>query len=428
MKIKYFLPDWEDRLDPNFDFEADTLSRPRYEAFRNDQYAHEFLTEPPYDGILVSLAVYQEKVCLSRDKNGRPNIRGYQSIRGYFRLKGRSNKLKVMGDCGAFAYVNEERPPKIFNTRRVAELYHQLKFDYGVSVDHMVPDFIYTTSNEGKKEKVFLTERDKRKRVELSLRNAEAFILHHKKLGYAYIPIAAVQGTDPRSYANSLDNCLEMGYQYLGLGTLIPKSNPDVIQILEAVRKILNKLDSRKRRQIRIHLFGITRPKLLPDFERLGVTSIDSASLLRKAWLRSGQNYLTKGGKWFAAIRVPFSSNPRLIRNAKKEKITGEELRSRELTCLELLRKYQMRRVKIEKVLDALMNYDQLLLREWDGNDHLDSYKETLESRPWEKCGCEICRAIGIDVVIFRGCNRNKRRGLHNMKVFYDYVLNGKNN
>ena len=41
-----------------------------------------------------------------------------------------------------------------------------------------------------------------------------------------------------------------------------------------------------------------------------------SASFLRKAWLRSGQNYLAPNGEWYAAIRVPQASNPRLLKNA----------------------------------------------------------------------------------------------------------------
>ena len=333
-----------------------------------------------------------------------------------------------MGDCGAFAYINEDSPPEIFSTKRVADLYNYLKFDYGVSVDHMVPDFIYKSSSTGKSEKIFLTDSDKKYRVPLSLKNAEKLINYHEKNKMSFIPVAAIQGKDPQSYATSFDSCLEMGYKYLGLGTLIPKSNREVIEVLEAVNRILVKLGARRRRATKIHLFGIVRAELLSEFKRLGVSSIDSASYLRKAWLRSGQNYLTKDGKWFAAIRVPYSSNPRLIENAKREKIMADELRRRETRCLELLRKYQMRRVKVATVLDALINYDELLLREWDGNINRDEYREVLEARPWEKCGCEICKGIGIDVVIFRGCNRNKRRGLHNMKVFYDYMLNGEIN
>jgi hypothetical protein len=43
----------------------------------------------------------------------------------------------------------------------------------------------------------------------------------------------------------------------------------------------------------------------------------------------------------------------------------------------------------------------------------------TLEARPWQACGCAICARWGVDVVIFRGNDRNRRRGLHNTYVFY---------
>jgi hypothetical protein len=49
-------------------------------------------------------------------------------------------------------------------------------------------------------------------------------------------------------------------------------------------------------------------------------------------------------------------------------------------------------------------------------------YRRTLEDRPWERCRCAICRAVGIEVVLFRASNRNKRRGIHNLAVFHDRV------
>ena len=41
-----------------------------------------------------------------------------------------------------------------------------------------------------------------------------------------------------------------------------------------------------------------------------------------------------------------------------------------------------------------------------------------LSKQPWKKCECEICRSIGIEVAIFRGNNRNRRRGVHNLHVY----------
>ncbi|EMC3067100.1 tRNA-guanine transglycosylase, partial [Salmonella enterica] len=44
----------------------------------------------------------------------------------------------------------------------------------------------------------------------------------------------------------------------------------------------------------------------------------------------------------------------------------------------------------------------------------------TLGDRPWRKCECNICRSIGINVIIFRGAERNRRRGFHNIQVLYN--------
>jgi hypothetical protein len=52
--------------------------------------------------------------------------------------------------------------------------------------------------------------------------------------------------------------------------------------------------------------------------------------------------------------------------------------------------------------------------------DLLESYLELLLDKPWEECGCRICEEHSIEVAIFRGNNRNRRRGFHNTRRFYD--------
>ena len=41
-----------------------------------------------------------------------------------------------------------------------------------------------------------------------------------------------------------------------------------------------------------------------------------------------------------------------------------------------------------------------------------------LKKQPWKNCDCKICNEIGIEVAIFRGNNRNRRRGVHNLYVY----------
>ncbi len=40
-------------------------------------------------------------------------------------------------------------------------------------------------------------------------------------------------------------------------------------------------------------------------------------------------------------------------------------------------------------------------------------------ARPWESCQCPVCASVGIDVLAFRGYNRYKHRGAHNMLMLY---------
>ena len=49
-----------------------------------------------------------------------------------------------------------------------------------------------------------------------------------------------------------------------------------------------------------------------------------------------------------------------------------------------------------------------------------EEYKVTLEDMPWKQCKCNVCQKCGIEMAIFRGSNRNKRRGIHNLFVFHN--------
>jgi hypothetical protein len=53
-----------------------------------------------------------------------------------------------------------------------------------------------------------------------------------------------------------------------------------------------------------------------------------------------------------------------------------------------------------------------------------DGLERTLKDRPWMSCLCPICKQLSIEVVVFRGNNRNRRRGFHNLIVFNRHVKN----
>lgn len=408
--IKFFLPDWEDRLDPKFDFTNDTYSEShKKDPYTNDVYAHQLFKESPYDGILFSLSVFQSKITLTNGKDSTYRIRDATNIKQYLKVPPDST-IEVMGDCGAFGYVSETVPPlPFYDVKNVASLYEKLGFDYGVSVDHLAIDYIKIKDKSGKKNKRLLSTKEKKKRVEITRDNADEFLKYYKEQDFKYKPIGVAQGYDVKSYFESVCNLVEIGYDYIALGSLVPRTSSFIISILKRIRPIV--------KDKYVHLLGVIRPEFLIEFEKLGVTSMDSASYLRKAWLRSGQNYLGINEKWYTAIRVPQSDNKRLLKNAKINGYSNQDLESMEKKALNALIDYDSGRLDLEEALDHIVRYDELLIRSDDIESMRDKYKRTLREKPWRSCSCEICKEIGIQTIIFRGCNRNKRRGFHNTWV-----------
>ena len=96
---------------------------------------------------------------------------------------------------------------------------------------------------------------------------------------------------------------------------------------------------------------------------------------------------------------------------------TIEQFREMEANALNALRAYDKGETSIENALDAVLTYDKYIGDDRDVHQKL--YRELLEDKPWQQCDCVICRSIGIETVIFRGNNRNRRRGFHNTYVFY---------
>ena len=171
-----------------------------------------------------------------------------------------------------------------------------------------------------------------------------------------------------------------------------------------------------------IHLFGIFRPKLQRLFRQLRVDSFDSASYFRKAWLRSDQNYLSVDGRWYAAVRVPMTSDGRTRLRLKRMDADIGRLEIQERAVLRLLSEYDNGLVNVDEVLDAVLDYDVHLARSSETQSMRAQYRRTLVDRPWRSCLCNFCKALGIHMLIFRGANRNKRRGAHNTLMLYGHI------
>ena len=88
--------------------------------------------------------------------------------------------------------------------------------------------------------------------------------------------------------------------------------------------------------------------------------------------------------------------------------------------AMNALRRFDAGELSVDNTLVPVLEYDRFVGD--DRESHAELYRRLLEDQPWKKCECEICRTVGIDTVIFRGNNRNRRRGFHNTYVFYKYL------
>lgn len=401
--MQYYIPESDDRVDPDYDFERDAHTADR-DPHKHDVYAHEIFPRANYDGILVSRIVAEASRIKRRRIAAEP-----RGIHGYLKYE----QGPVMGDCGAFGYIHEEVPP--YEVDDIITYYQELRFDYGVSIDHLI---VGPYAQPGVREKRFeITERN-------GLEFLDRFLERKVSEELTFTPIAAIQGWDPPSYARMAKTMIEHGYDYIGIGGLARSRTQDVIDVMRAVREHL-------RPETRVHLFGVARLDALPVLSHLGVTSFDSASPLRRAWLGSEANYHTISGKMYAAIRIPPADRGVRVKRAIAAGVaTKERMLTLERDALGALRSFDAGEVDLESTLGALLAYDELMERVEDGRvdpeaqrrrrlKHETLYRELLSDEPWKDCACQICQEIGIDVVVFRGNNRNRRRGFHNTYVFY---------
>ena len=192
------------------------------------------------------------------------------------------------------------------------------------------------------------------------------------------------------------------------MGGMVPLKTADIVASLEVVDQVL-KPDTQ------LHLLGVTRTEEIPRFAELGVTSFDSTSPFRQAFKDDKDNFYTLDST-YVALRVPqVDANAKLKRLIAAGRINQGLAIKAERHCLSSLRLYDEDKEELEVVLQALMDYEIML---GGPATHENDYKRTLEDKPWKGCNCGLCAKDGIDVAVFRGSERNKRRGFHNLSVF----------
>jgi hypothetical protein len=400
--MKFFFPDSQDLVDPSFDFSTERRSSTRI-RHQHDEYPHEVFAAPPYDGLLVSKAIVDG----TGSDAGRYTIAQRQrllreGVRAFFRIEGKP--IETMGDCGAFSYVREPRPP--FSVQEVIDFYANCGFDYGLAVDHII--LAYRAEHDDSLSGMDVVPSEWRERQDITLDLAKEFLTLHGRERCRFKPVGIAQGWSPRSYASAFESLEKLGYDYIALGGMVPLKTNEILACLKAVSLV-------KRAGTKIHLLGVTRVEHVPRFGKLGVVSFDSTSPLRQAFKDEKDNYYTLD-RTYRAIRVPQADgNPRLRQLILSGKVDQRQAMRLERECLDHLIAYGEHRQGVEETLGAIQAYEQL---HEGASPRGSSYREVLADRPWESCPCKICLKLGIHVILFRGAERNRRRGFHNLHVF----------
>jgi len=405
--MKFFFPDAHDLVDPTFDFikESRSILGSRQQS---QMYAHEYLEEPPYDGMLLSKAMVDSN---SASKGLRYSFAQVQrlkrnGIREFLRLDNPifRKRIDTLGDCGSFSYVNENEPP--FGVESVIEFYNECGFDFGISLDHVILGFRDEHKSEESIPEVW------RYRYELTSELARDFISRTKLGNCRFSPVGTAQGWSSASYKSAVGQLQSMGYKYIALGGMVPLKTHEILSSLEAINEI-------RKPDTKIHLLGISRLDNIVEFKKYGVYSFDSTSPLKRAFMDNKDNYHTLSGH-YTAIRIPqVDANPQLKKLILAGMVEFNVARRLETACLEGIQEFDTGRLSIESIIERLKEYEML----WHGKkDDTERYRVTLEDAPWKKCKCAVCKRLGIHVVIFRGAERNRCRGFHNLYVLRQQI------
>jgi hypothetical protein len=405
--MKYFLPDSQDLVDPSFDFETERRSVTRLRQ-RDDQYAHELFSQRMLDGILISKGIVDGFGATG----SRYTIAQRQRLlrvgaREFFRLeKTPWSPIALMGDCGAFTYVRESSPP--YSIEDVSAFYVDCGFDYGISVDHVILEYNATWDDSPKDVLPTVAERQA-----ITIDLARKFFQFHRRERLPFELLGVAQGWSPKSYEQSVRELQKIGFRYIAVGGMVPLKTPEIIASLRAIAHV-------RREDTKLHLLGITRTESLPEFAALGVSSFDSTSPLRQAFKDAKDNYYSMDAE-FTAIRIPqVEGNPTLQKRISSGQVEQEKARHLERAALLAMKRFDAGEIKAPAVLNALEEYEDCYAP--DNASHREQYAATLDARPWKSCACDVCTTLGHHVILFRGAERNRRRGLHNTWTFYRRV------
>lgn len=243
----------------------------------------------------------------------------------------------IMGDSGAHSYSSMENPP--YGCEELLEYYERGQFNYGMTLDMVASPWVRPGG---------VPEQELERRMRVTIENAEACKEIHAQRHFSFELIGVVQGWDVESYTLCARKLIQLGFSYLAIA-----GQKKIALIHDAILGVIREIRDSSQ-SIRLHVLGTGNPRLLSFYKENSISSCDSTTWLRKAWLSEKHNYFLVDQKAYKAYRATRVG----LGDIDRAKLTWET----EVSCL-----------------------------------------------------CPFCRELGQDILLFRGHERNTRRGFHNI-------------
>ena len=184
----------------------------------------------PFDGVLVSIATIQKK----KVKYAKILENGIHSS---LRLP---QNFEIMAIAVLFPISMSQIT--LYSTSEVLQLYSDLGFNYGVSVDHLVVPMYRDQSEE---------------RMRITYNNGlAAFEEWLKKYRNDFQLIVAVQGDTISDYLTMYNDFIRHGITHLAFGGLVRSPTKFLIKLLDA---LIDEIRDAKIRPEYLHFFGLAR-------------------------------------------------------------------------------------------------------------------------------------------------------------------------
>ncbi|MFC4440238.1 MULTISPECIES: hypothetical protein [Natrialbaceae] len=162
-------------------------------------------------------------------------------------------------------------------------------------------------------------------RYQLTLNNAAEMKELYDANNYSFRLMVAIQGWDPTSYTRAADQVLDLGYQYVGIGGVAGSNAGRIRDIVTGVGNAVKEHERARKTRVDTHVFGFAKTDAFDAIGQTGMTSFDSASMLRSAWT-GGDNYHLDSERRYDALRVRFGSNRDPLEEQIETALRGQEL------------------------------------------------------------------------------------------------------